>query len=188
MEGVIGPCLFESCGGGIHGLSSSGEGTGGQHLNLLGVVDLGACVDHFLSGFQEFSSELSELKDFSFDEWVSQSSNCVVNELLVWLSMLEDVLSKRMERGLSAISRSSSQFDGKDGMSLSHGEESPGACVVQYELHVLGFTLIVISITYGRLLRYHARTAAMFFSIISCFTNSSLRHLPSPRMTPVDDM
>ena len=37
-------------------------------------------------------------------------------------------------------------------------------------------------------LRYRAWTAAMFFSFFSCFTISSPRRLPSPRMTPVDDM
>ena len=148
MEGAIGSCLFESCGRGVHSLLGGSEGTGGQHLDLLGVADLGVCVDHLLPGFQEVLSELSELKDFSFDEQVPQSLNCVINELLVWLSMFEDVLTKGMERGLSAISRSSLQFDGEDGMSLSHGEESPGARIVQYELHIFGFALIVISVAY----------------------------------------
>ena len=38
------------------------------------------------------------------------------------------------------------------------------------------------------LLRYHAWTAAMFLSLLSCFTLFSPRRLPSPCMTPEDDM
>ena len=150
MEGVIGSRLFESRGGGVHSLSSGGEGAGSQYLDLLGMVNLGACVDHLLSSFQKFLSELSELKDFSFDERVSQSSDCVVNELLIRLSVFEDTLLEGVERGLSAVLRSSSQLDGEDGMSLSHSEEGPGTRVVQYELHVLGLAAVVISVTYRR--------------------------------------
>ena len=130
-------------------MSSSGEGAGGQHLNLLGVADFGVGVDHFLLGFEELLSELSELKDFSFNERVPQSSYCSVDELLVWLSVLKNALTKRVKWRLSAISRLSSQFDGKDGMSLSHSEEGSGTRVVQYKLHVLGLAAIVIGIAYG---------------------------------------
>ena len=40
----------------------------------------------------------------------------------------------------------------------------------------------------GYVLRYCAWTAAMSFFFYSCFAISSPRHLPSPRMTPEDDM
>ena len=46
---------------------------------MLGVTDFGARVDHFLSGFEKLLGELSELKDFSFDKWVAQSSHRTVN-------------------------------------------------------------------------------------------------------------
>ena len=150
MESLIGSCLFESHGGGIHSLLSGDEGTGSQHFDLLGVTHLSAGVDHLLPGFQELLRELSELEDFSFNEWIPQSSDCVVDELLIWLAVFEDALSEGMERGLSAISRSSSQFDGKNGMSPSHSEEGPGAHIVQYELHVLGFAMVVVGVMYGR--------------------------------------
>ena len=39
-----------------------------------------------------------------------------------------------------------------------------------------------------KLLRYHARTAAMCSFFLSCFTIPSPRCLPSPCMTPEDDM
>ena len=34
-------------------------------------------------------------------------------------------------------------------MPLSHGEEGPGTCVIEYEPHVLGLAAIIISVTYG---------------------------------------
>ena len=148
MKGAIGSHLFESCSGGVHGLPSGGEGAGGQHLDLLGMMDFGACVDHLLSSFLELLSELSELKDFTFNERVSQSSNCVVDELLIQLPVLEDALPKGIERGLGTISRSGSQLDSEVRVSLPHSEESSGACVVQNESHVLGFAAIVIGVCY----------------------------------------
>jgi hypothetical protein len=61
MEGVVGSGLLETLNGGIHGLSGGGEGTAGQHLDLLCVSDFGAGVDDFLLGFEELPSEVSEL-------------------------------------------------------------------------------------------------------------------------------
>ena len=71
MKGTISPCLLEPFGGGIHGLAGSGESACSQRFDVLGVADLGACVDHFLSGFEEFLGELSKLKNFPFDEQVT---------------------------------------------------------------------------------------------------------------------
>ena len=71
MKDAVGPCLLESFGRGIHGLASGGERTGSQRFDVLGVANFGASVDHFLAGFEELLSELSKLKDFSFDERVS---------------------------------------------------------------------------------------------------------------------
>ena len=71
MEDAIGPGLFESFGRGVHGLSGGGKGACSQRLDVLRMADFGACVDNFLSGFKKFSGELSELKDFSFDERVA---------------------------------------------------------------------------------------------------------------------
>ena len=34
-------------------------------------------------------------------------------------------------------------------MALSHSEEDSGISVVQYESHILGFTVIVVSVVYG---------------------------------------
>ena len=45
----------------------------------------------------------------------------------------------------------------------------------------------VVTLGWGQVLQYHAWTAAMFF-LFSCFTTSSPRRLPSPCMTPEDDM
>ena len=61
---------------------------------MLCVMDFGACIYDFLSSFEEFLGELSELKDFSFNERVTQSSYSTVDELLVRLSVLEYALSK----------------------------------------------------------------------------------------------
>jgi hypothetical protein len=72
------------------------------------MVDFSVSIDHFLSGFEELLGEVLESKDFPFDEWVSQALHRVVNELLIRLSVLEDALSKGMEWGLGAVSRSSS--------------------------------------------------------------------------------
>ena len=61
VEGTVSSRLFESVCGGIHGLSGSSESTGGQHLNLLHMVNLGAGVDHLLLCLEEFLGEMAEL-------------------------------------------------------------------------------------------------------------------------------
>jgi hypothetical protein len=61
MEGMISSGLLETLNGSVHCLSGSGEGTAGQHLDLLCVSDFSASVDDFLSGFKKFSGEVSEL-------------------------------------------------------------------------------------------------------------------------------
>ena len=71
MEDAIGSGLFELLSGGIHSLSGSGESARGQSLDVLRVMNFGASVDDFLSGFKEFLGKLSELEDLSFDEWVA---------------------------------------------------------------------------------------------------------------------
>ena len=71
MKGPIGPCLLESVGRGIHGLSGGGESTCSQRLDVLRVANFSTGVYHLLSSFEEFLSELSELEDFSFNEWVT---------------------------------------------------------------------------------------------------------------------
>ena len=49
MKRPIGSRLFEPCGGGVDSLTCGGKGAGGQHFDLLGMVNLGTCFDHFLS-------------------------------------------------------------------------------------------------------------------------------------------
>ena len=71
MEGVVGSCLFELLGRGIHGLSGGSKGTCSQRLDVLSMPDFSAGVDYLLSGFKEFLGELSELENFSFDKRVS---------------------------------------------------------------------------------------------------------------------
>ena len=89
---MISPCLFKPVSGGVHGLASGGEHAHSQRFDVLGVADLGACVDHFLSGFEEFLSELSKLKNFPFDKRVAQPSHRAIDELLIRLSVLEKAL------------------------------------------------------------------------------------------------
>ena len=106
MKGVISSRLFESLHRGIHGLTSSGKGAGGQHLDLLGVTDFGPGIDHFLSRCGKFLSEVSKLKDFSFNKRIPQPLHRSVDESLVRLSMFEDALTKGMEWGLGTVARS----------------------------------------------------------------------------------
>ena len=89
MEGAIGSRLLKAFGRGVHGLSGGGEGTCSQRLDMLGVANFGTCVDHFLASFEELLSELSELKHFSFNERVPQSSYSAVDELLIRLTVFE---------------------------------------------------------------------------------------------------
>ena len=88
-------------------MAGCNEGASGQHLDLLGVTDFSMSIDHFLLGFEELLGEVTELKDFSFDKRVSQSLYRMVDELLVRLSIFEEMLTKGMERRLGAVSRSS---------------------------------------------------------------------------------
>ena len=67
--------------------------------------------------------------------------------MLVQLSALEEALVKGVEGGLGSIARSSSQFDCKDRVSPSHGEEGPQARVIEYEVNVLGLALVVVGVT-----------------------------------------
>ena len=149
MEDAIGPRLLKPRGRGVHSLASSGQGTRSQHLNMLSVTDFGTHVNYFLSGFEKFLGELSKLKNFPFNEWVSQPSYGAVDELLIWLSVFKYPLSERGEQRLGAVMRLGSQLDGEDGMSLPHGEEGSWIRVVQHEPYVLGLATIVISIAYG---------------------------------------
>ena len=108
MESPIGSGLLETFDGSVHSLAGGGEGAGGQHFDLLCVLDFGTSVDNFLPSFLKFSSEVSELYHLSFDEGVSQLLYCLIDDGLVGLPGLEDVLTKGMERGLHTITRSCS--------------------------------------------------------------------------------
>ena len=79
MEGAVGPGLFKAFSGGVHSVSGGGEGTSGQHLDLLGVSDFGTSVDDFLSSFLKRLSEVSELQYLSFDEGVPKLLYCSVD-------------------------------------------------------------------------------------------------------------
>ena len=149
MEGTVGPRLFESVGRGVHGLSGSGERAGSQRFDVLGMANLGTRVDHFLVGFEKLMSELSELKDFSFNKWIAESSYGAVDEVLIRLAVLEKSLPERGERQLRAIAGSRSQADSEDRMSSSHGKKSPGVRVVQHKSYILGLAAIVVGVTYG---------------------------------------
>ena len=61
MEGAVSPGLLETFNGGVHGLAGSGEGAGGQHLDLLCVSDFGARLNDFLSGLLKLLGEVLEL-------------------------------------------------------------------------------------------------------------------------------
>jgi hypothetical protein len=71
MEDAISSGSLESLGGGVHSLSGGCKGTRGQRLYMLCVANFGAGVDNFLSSFEEFLGELSELKKLPFDERVA---------------------------------------------------------------------------------------------------------------------
>ena len=116
---------------------------------MLRVTDFGASVDDFLSGFKEFLGKLSELKDFSFDKRVAQSSYGTVDELLVRLSVLEYALTERGEQRLGAVAGSCSQLNCEDGMPFSHGGQGPRVHVVHHELDIFGFAAVVVGISYG---------------------------------------
>ena len=149
MEGSIGSRLFKTVGGGVHGLSSSGEGAGGQHFHLLGMSYFGAGIDNLLSGLLELLGEGSKLKDFSFYEGIPQLLHGSVDDELVGLSGLEDALSKGIEGGMHTVARSCLQLDCKHRMSFTHGEVCAWAGVVEYESYVFGPTLVVVGIVDG---------------------------------------
>jgi hypothetical protein len=89
--------LFELLGRSVDGLAGGGERAHSKHFDMLGVADLGMCVDHFLLGFEKFLCELSELKNFSFDKRIAQSLHRAVDQSLIWLSVFEKALPKRRE-------------------------------------------------------------------------------------------
>ena len=149
MEDAIGSGLFESFGRGVDGLSGGGERACSQCLDMLSMADFGAGVNHFLPSFEKFLGKLSKLKNFSFDKQVSQSSYCAIDELLVWLPVLEYALSERGEQRLSTVAWSSLQSDGEDRMPFAHGEEGPGVRIVHHESHVFGSAVVVVGIADG---------------------------------------
>ena len=61
MEDAIGPGLLEAFDRGVHGLSSGGEGAGGQHLDLLCVSNFSTCLNDFSACFLELLGEVSKL-------------------------------------------------------------------------------------------------------------------------------
>ena len=119
MEGSVSPGLFESVDGGVHCLSGGGERAGSEDLDLLRVSDGVASVDDFLSGFLQFSSEVPELRNFAFDEGISQLLYGSVDDGLVSVSRFEYALSKGIKRGLRAVARSGTQFDSEDGVTFT---------------------------------------------------------------------
>ena len=116
---------------------------------MLGVTDFGVGVDYLLSSFEKLLSELSELEDFSFNEWVSESAHRTVDELLVWLPILEYALPEWGEWRLGAIAWLGPQCDSENGVSLPHGEEGSRTCVVQHESHIFGPAVVVVGVAYG---------------------------------------
>ena len=97
MEDAIGPSLFKPLDGGVHRLAGSGEGASGQHFDLLRVSNFIACLDDFLSSFEELLSEVSELYHLAFDERVSQLLYRSINDGLIRVFRLENPLTKGVE-------------------------------------------------------------------------------------------
>ena len=150
MEGTIGPGLLETLDGGVHGLSGSSESAAGQHFDLLRVSYFGAHVDDLLSGFEELSSEVSELSHFAFDKGVPQLLQCSVDDRLIWLPVFEDALSKGMKGGLRTVAGSRSQLDREHRMPFAHSEVSSRAGVVEYKSHVFRFAFVIVCVIDGR--------------------------------------
>ena len=142
--------MFEAVGRCVHGLSSGSEGTDGQYLDLLRVSDASASVDDLLSCVVEVLRKSAKLLYFSFDERVAKLLYGAIDDRLVRLSRLEDPLVKRIEGGLGAVARSCAEFDCEHGVSFSHGKMGAGADVIEYEVYVFGFALVVIRVVDGR--------------------------------------
>jgi hypothetical protein len=87
-------------------LSSGSEGTGSQGLYLLRMSDFGARVDDFLSSLLQLLGEVSKLQYLSFKEGIPLLSHSAVDNGLVGLPILEETLSKGIERGLRTLTRS----------------------------------------------------------------------------------
>ena len=68
-------------------MAGGSEGAGGQHFDLLRMLDFGVSVDDFLMGFLKFLGEVSELQHFAFDEGVPQLLYGSVDDELVRLSV-----------------------------------------------------------------------------------------------------
>ena len=147
---MIRSSLFEAIRGGIHCLSSSGEGAGGEYFDLLRVSDASASVDDFLSSLLEVVRKSSELLYFSFDEGVAQLLHGTIDDELVRLPRFEDPLAKRIEGGLGAIARSCAKFDREHRVSFAHGKVGAGADVVEHEVYVFGLAFVVVRIVDGR--------------------------------------
>jgi hypothetical protein len=130
-------------------LAGSGEGTGGQHLDLLCMSDFGACLDDFLPGFLEFLSEVPELQYLTFDEGVSHLLYRSIDDILVWVSGLKHPLAKGTEGRLRAIAGSSAKLDREHGVAFPHGEVGTWAGVIEYEPYILGFALVVVGVVDG---------------------------------------
>ena len=150
MENTIRSSLFETIRGLIHRLSSSGEGTGGKHFDLLRMSDTGTGVNDLLSGFLEVLRESSKLLYFSFDEGVTQLLYGAINDGLIGLSRFEDPLAKRIEGGLGPVAGSCAKFDREHGVSFAHGEVGARADIVEYEMYVFGLALVVVCVVDGR--------------------------------------
>ena len=92
---------------------------------------------------------MSELGHLAFNKRVSQLLYGTIDEGLVGVSHLEDPLSKRIEGGLRTVMRSSSQLDGEDGVTFSHGKVGSRTNIVDYESYEFGFPFVVVSVVDG---------------------------------------
>ena len=143
MKGAVGPGLFEAFDRGVDSLAGGGEGTSGQHFDLLCVSDFGTSVDDFLSSLLKLLGEVSKLQRLAFDEGVPKLLYRSVNEELVRLSRLENALSKGVEWGLCTIAGSCAQFDREHRVSFAHGEMGAQASVVMERSFLPIFTYIL---------------------------------------------
>ena len=93
---------------------------------------------------------MSELGHLTFNEGISQLLHGLIDDGLVDVSRLEYTLSERVERGLRPIARSSSQLDGKDGVTFTHSEVGTRTGVVEYESYKFGLPFVIVSVVDGR--------------------------------------